>query len=78
MIRFVTDQWLNEPDILSPVRHLELSIVDLDGNLVSQSLPPEKGWTHEELEAYAEELAPLTEGGADAYLGRVWVGGTEV
>ena len=77
MIRFWTDIRPGEPDILTPLKDAALVIVALDGSALHVSRPPEKGWTHDRLQARAKTLAVLTSDGANAYLGPALVGSTE-
>lgn len=79
MICFVTDiQHDGEPDILGPVRNMMLMVRDLDGSKVAAVAAPDGGWTHPALVLVAQELACMTDGGADAFIGGQWVGSTEV
>lgn len=78
MICFITDIREGEMDILSPVKHEPLLVLGLDGGLIDQVIAPASGWTHDALIAQGERLTPKTKEGADAFLGSVWVGGTEV
>ncbi|BBP46343.1 hypothetical protein THMIRHAS_17160 [Thiosulfatimonas sediminis] len=78
MIKFVTDVRPGEKDILTPVKHEKLKVTDLDGRLVVVVESPVEGWSDELLWRWSEMLKQVTENGADAYLGDVWVGSTEV
>lgn len=78
VICFITDIREGEMDILSPVKHEPLLVLGLDGGLIDQVLAPASGWTHDALVTQGERLTPKTKQGADAFLGAVWVGGTEV
>lgn len=78
MITFVTDIRLGEVDILSQAQHNVLLIKNLNGDAITSITPPQTGWSHRSLTEVAEDLPPETERGADAYLGNVWVGSTEV
>lgn len=80
MIKFITDQQAEEPDILSPLRNENLIITDLEKKELSRISPVNGPWTHEKLEQVAQELYDnrITRHGADAYLGDQWVGSTEV
>ena len=79
MLCFVTDiQSVSEPDILGVLRYERLAVRALDGSLIVEIDPPQGGWTHEDLVARATFLERTTTDGADAFLGRVWVGSTEV
>lgn len=78
MLTFVTDVRGSEPDFLAPVAHEALEIRGLNGTPIANIPSPEIGWTHDRLVAVAHQLQALVQQGADAYLGTVWVGGTEV
>lgn len=78
MIKFVTDVRPGETDILTPVKNEKLKVTDLDGRLVVVVESPVEGWSDELLWQWSEILQQATEDGADAYLGGVWVGSTEV
>ena len=75
MLTYITDVQGNESDILSAIRHNELIIRRLDGDVLTRQAAPAEGWTHLELMAVQPENC---EEGADAYLGDHWVGSTEV
>jgi len=78
MLNLVTDQRADEPDILSSVMHEAFEIRSLAGDVLKLVVAPVEGWTHEQLVAVSALHEPITHDGADAYLGGVWVGGTEV
>lgn len=82
MICFITDtmtDMTDEVDILNTSFRLEpLRIESLEGRLIAEIDAPHSGWTHEALIAAAERLEKATKSGAEAYLGVMWVGGTEV
>ncbi len=79
MICFVTDiRAHGEADILMPLRGERLVVRSLDGQVITKVEAPPAGWTHEALVAEALRLEGLTSDGAEAYLGGVWVGSTEV
>ena len=78
MIKFIKDIRGSEPDILTPVKDEVLRVVDLDGRLICKVDCPLLGWTEERLWQESEKLQSLTQDGADAYLGRQWVGSTEI
>lgn len=73
-ITFIADVWPGEPDILGPVKDLPLSIRTPSGALRQVSAPA-GGWTQAQLESYANTEQDDI---ADAYVGGVWVGGSEV
>ncbi|EHA16166.1 MULTISPECIES: hypothetical protein [Halomonadaceae] len=81
-IKFVTDQWFGEPDILMEHQHEPLTIQDLDRKKVLLSVLPSEPWTHEALEETGrgiEQMLPQEVAeGVDAFLGTQWVGSTEV
>ncbi len=79
MICFVTDIRSSvEPDILTLLKGDWLEIRSLNGEVLERIGAPSGGWTHERLVEQAELLEELTKEGAEAYLGGVWVGSTEV
>lgn len=78
MITFITDVKPGEQDILTAVCQYPLQVRTLEGEIIDEVTAPENGWTHLLLALEAERLAPFTGGGADAYLGDIWVGSTEV
>lgn len=79
MICFITDIRTGEKDILTPVKHKTLTITSLDGADIDSFDSPKSGWSHDGLVGIAEKLAPrAATTGADAYLGGIWVGSTEV
>lgn len=79
MICFVTDIRSSvEPDILTLLKGDWLEIRSLNGEVLERIGAPSGGWTHERLVEQAELLGELTKEGAEAYLGGVWVGSTEV
>lgn len=79
MICFVTDiQSGFEPDILALLKGERLTVLSLEAVLIAEVEPPVCGWTHDQLVAQAASLEGKTAGGAEAYLGGVWVGSTEV
>lgn len=67
-----------EPDILAPVRHEDFQARTLAGDLLLARPAPAEGWSHALLCDLAQEIKHLTGDGADAYVGAVWVGSTEV
>lgn len=79
MIYLITDQWPGEPDILKPVCEEVLYIRNLDGELLTEVHAINKSWTHEALISVVRSLSDnkIFKNGADAYLGRYWVGSTE-
>lgn len=81
-IKFVTDQWFGEPDILSGNQLEPLTIQDLDRTKVLLSVLPSGPWTHEALvvtgRGIEELLSQEVAEGVDAFLGTQWVGSTEV
>lgn len=79
MIHFITDVRHNEPDILTPVKNNTLLIVSIEGQLLGRFDAPKEGWTHNSLcdlnTSFPEQWLFC---GADALLGEVWIGSTEV
>lgn len=71
----VEKEHLCEPDILTPVAHLPLTVLDGDQNLVLEMPAPAIGWTQRLLESVT---AHLTMPELDAFLGEEWVGSTEI
>lgn len=80
MITFITDiQHEREPDILTPVKHLALLIVSIDGQLLGRFDAPNGGWSHALLNALSDQFpAQWSTIGADALLGELWVGSSEI
>jgi hypothetical protein len=78
MLKFITDVQNDEPDILTPVKHNDLLITDLDGVQMLIIPAPEGGWSDELLWAASDRYIAKTANGAEAYLGEQWVGSTEV
>ncbi|AZR43655.1 hypothetical protein [Marinobacter salarius] len=64
-----------EPDILTPVAHHTLTVLDADQNLVFEMPAPKSGWSQWMLESVTAHLI-LPE--LDAFLGEEWVGSTEI
>jgi hypothetical protein len=79
MLKFITDQRGNEPDILSAIKNERLMIVSIENQLLATYDAPKDGWTHELLELMADEFPKQWSFcGADALIGNEWVGSTEV
>jgi hypothetical protein len=78
MITFVSDVRPGETAFASAIFHEALHIADLDGHTIAIVQAPLNGWTHQKLVAIAEEMHVRTLEGADAKLGDIWVGSTEV
>ncbi|SEG89456.1 hypothetical protein [Marinobacterium lutimaris] len=78
-IHIITDQRPGEPDIFTPIKHEPLRL-KVCGKLFIECPAPEGGWNHESLQEAANQLC----GGfdeasiSDAYLGKTWVGSSEV
>ena len=64
-----------EPDILTPIAHLPLTVTDAHKNIVFNMSAPADGWTQFLLEAATAHLASSE---LDAFLGEEWIGSTEV
>lgn len=80
MIKFVTDRKRGEPCILEGNDMKPLHVKNMEGDLLL-ALAPAEPWTHKDLceldiKTFIGEKA--MQDGADAYLGDVWVGSTEV
>ncbi|MDG2713689.1 hypothetical protein P7M00_25175, partial [Vibrio parahaemolyticus] len=75
-IKFVTDQRPGEPDILAGNEQSDLILTDLEGKELKR-IKPTAPWTHETLSmlTISSEWARM---GVEAYLGKQWVGSTEV
>lgn len=86
MLTFITDQQKRadgtvEPSLLAHVSMAPLHVRTLEGEKIADVLPSGP-WSHEKLvelapgleAAFGEQLAL----GADAFVGNVWVGSTEV
>lgn len=67
----------NEPDLLKGYENDVLLIVDLNGEKVSEINPPKDGWTHDLLENVSI-LSETYSLGCDFYLGKNWIGSTEI
>lgn len=78
MITFITDCREGEPDILTPVMYETLLVTDLNGVELFSLPAPVGGWTTESLNSLSSQYRDLNESGAEAYIGDVWVGSTEV
>lgn len=84
LVTFITDVKGYEPEILSPVMAREtLKIVSLydQNDVFFECAAPEGGWTHDalcNLDAPLKVVDMVSARGADAYLGKEWVGSTEV
>lgn len=72
-ITFVADVRPGEPDILAPIKDLPLSI-RTPSRVLRQVNAPAGGWTQARLESHANTEQDDI---ADAYVGGVWVGGSE-
>lgn len=81
-LTLVVDRRDGEPDILADVQAEDLVLKDLDGRELCRCAPPGAGWTPDTLEsAVAAVVAAdpgITTHGTDAFVGRSWVGSTEV
>ena len=79
MISIITDiQGETEPDILAPVRYENIQARSLAGVLLLERPAPVEGWSHVLLCDLTHDIEHLTGEGANAYVGTVWVGSTEV
>lgn len=86
MLTFITDRQTRrdgslEPCLLADRREAPLLIRTLEGEKIAEILPSAP-WTHERLTELAPYLmamyADQLKQGADAYIGGLWVGSTEV
>lgn len=75
LIKFIVNTLKGERDILTPIKDEMLTIKDGDGVLIYNHYAPHGGWTYEELQNNHSTVFADT---AEAYLGDVWVGSTEV
>lgn len=78
MIKFVTDVRPGEKEFPPETFSKPLKVVDLDGKELETRQQPDGGWSHDKLLEVAQVLGGITTNGADAFLGDVWVGSTEV
>ncbi|CAD0266031.1 conserved hypothetical protein [Pseudomonas veronii] len=78
MLTLVTDQREGEPDILTPGLDQAFEIRSLEGAAIVVVDPPAKGWTHDQLMSVSMQHEEAMRHGADAFLGGVWIGSTEV
>jgi hypothetical protein len=78
MLTFITEIHDGESDILAGIEQYDLEIRTLEGVVIEKLAAPNSGWTHDNLEATAPAYKKRIDDGADAYLGPIWVGSTEV
>ena len=78
MIYFISEVLDGETDILRNFKNETLEFYSLEGDLIKKIEAPRGGWSHERLNDVAAKNREATSNGADAYLGRQWVGSTEV
>lgn len=79
MITIIADtQGQSEADILAPVCREDFQARSLRGELLLARPAPAEGWSHTLLCELAQDIEHLTADGADAFVGSVWVGSTEV
>lgn len=79
MLTFITDiKSDSEPDLLHSHRFFPLMVTTLDGAAIASYAPPRVGWQQPQLEQISRELSGTLEMGANAYLGKTWIGSTEV
>lgn len=83
MITLITDVNAGEPGVLTPdaIRR-PLVITDLDGKPLHDIPAPPDGWSHRNLTKSIMRLSvarpSLDEEGANAFLGKDWIGSTEI
>lgn len=65
-----------EKDLLIGNESKELVIQDLDGHIVQKISAPVNGWTHEILDKI--DFSETSASGWDAFLGKQWIGSSEV
>lgn len=75
-IHFITDVRTGEPDVLGLNNQGDLVVSDLNGVELFR-IHAFEAWTHEKLTQLSEEFGPFPDG-ADAHIGGLWVGSTEV
>lgn len=79
MITIIADtQGQSEADILAPVCREDFQARSLRGELLLARPAPAEGWSHTLLCDLTHDIEHLTGEGANAYVGTVWVGSTEV
>lgn len=70
-----------EPDLLAGNERATFCLKDLSGTVLTE-IAPQVAWTHAALFALVDSAEIIEQvkqsGGADAYVGNVWIGGTEV
>lgn len=70
-----------ETDLLAGNERAVFLLKELSGAVLAE-VAPQDAWTHEALFALVDSMVTIQHvaqsGGADAYLGSVWIGGTEV
>ena len=73
---FDTDQARHE--LVAPLRHetLVVSLHDAGADRVRQFPAPPHGWSYPEIVRIVDGLAPSPLHGANAFLGRAWIGTT--
>ena len=65
-----------EPDLLIGHEYCPLWIIDLQGELMALYCAPNGGWTHDALECV--DYFSVSPDGWEAYLGKQWIGSSEV
>lgn len=78
MITYITDIQKDEPDILKGLEYSDLIILDCNDEFLQLFSPPRNGWTTEALFATNDKLEEKNDIIMDGYLGKQWVGGSEV
>lgn len=75
MLTYITEVKNGEPDILEGCSKATLVIRSLEGQELHREKAPVSGWKHALLTGVQPEGVVY---GADAYLGDMWIGSTEV
>lgn len=73
---FDTDQAHHE--LVAPLRHepLVVAVHDAGADRVREYPAPDRGWSYPEIARIVDSLASAPLAGADAFLGRAWIGTT--
>lgn len=78
MLKMITEKKQGRTDILAPIKLCELTITDLEKNVLTKMPAPHGGWTHFQLMFFASLHEDLMVNGCDVYLGQCWIGSTEM
>jgi len=74
IISFIANRQTGEPDILTTVKHMVLTIQNENGVILKSVPAPASGWTNELLQQHEK----VNTSPSDAFISDVWVGSTEV